>query len=186
MRQRALRASVTSTEAGVPKGDLGRRSSVCWALPRNQCVFLCRRCNMDWRWPPTYGSGPFAPATPCTHLPGRYSGPNKFKRRVAHPWSWDIGSSTSAAQTSLNMVRSRWRARPFGLSTKLVGARQLVRQDGGSGGQFYGAQPLQPTQTRAPTGERLQSSRRISGKMVRMVFCLPRTGQDLRLRYSAC
>jgi len=37
-----------------------------------------------------------------------------------------------------------------------VGARQLVRQDGGSGGQFYGAQPLQPTQTRAPTGERLQ------------------------------
>jgi len=38
----------------------------------------------------------------------------------------------------------------------LVGARQLVRQDGGSGGPFYGAQPLQPTQTRAPTGERLQ------------------------------
>ena len=27
-----------------------------------------------------------------------------------------------------------------------VGARQLVRQDGGSGGPFYGAQPLQPTQ----------------------------------------
>jgi len=74
---------------------------------------------MDWRWPPTYGSGPFAPATPCTHVPGRYSGPNKFKRRVAHPWSWDIGSSTSAAQTSLNMVRSRRKARPFGLSTKL-------------------------------------------------------------------
>ena len=38
----------------------------------------------------------------------------------------------------------------------LVGARQLVRQDGGSGGPFYGAQPPQPTQTRAPTGERLQ------------------------------
>ena len=73
---------------------------------------------MDWRWPPTYGSGPFAPATPCTHVPGRYSGPNKFKRRVARPWSWDIGSSTSAAWTSLNMVRSRRKARPFGLSTK--------------------------------------------------------------------
>src|SRR5271165_348569 len=28
----------------------------------------------------------------------------------------------------------------------------------GSGGQFYGAQPLQPTQTRAPTGERLQKN----------------------------
>ena len=41
---------------------------------------------------------------------------------------------------------------------KTVGARQLVRQDGGSGGQFYGAQPLQPTQTRAPTGERLQKT----------------------------
>ncbi len=49
-----------------------------------------------------------------------------------------------------------------------VGARQLVRQDGGSGGPFYGAQPLQPTQTRAPTGERLpffdirESSRRLT------------------------
>src|SRR5271165_853437 len=72
---------------------------------------------MDRRWPPTYGSGPFAPATPCTHVPGRYSGPNKFNRHVAHPWSWDIGSSTSAAQTSLNMVLSRRKARPFGLVT---------------------------------------------------------------------
>ena len=39
-----------------------------------------------------------------------------------------------------------------------VGARQLVRQDGGSGGPFYGAQPPQPTHTRAPTGERLPIS----------------------------
>ena len=75
--------------------------------------------TLDWGWPPTYGSGPFALATPCTHVPGRYSGPSKFKSRVAHPWSWDIGSSTSAAQTSLNMVLSRRKARPFGLSTKL-------------------------------------------------------------------
>ena len=75
--------------------------------------------TLDWRWPLTYGSGPFALATPCTHVPGRYSGPSKFKSRVAHPWSWDIGSSTSAAQTSLNMVLSRRKARPFGLSTKL-------------------------------------------------------------------
>jgi len=37
----------------------------------------------------------------------------------------------------------------------MVGARQLVRQGGGSGSPFYGAQPLQPTRTRAPTGERL-------------------------------
>jgi len=40
------------------------------------------------------------------------------KSRVAHPWSWDIGSSTSAAQTSLNMVLSRRKARPFALSSK--------------------------------------------------------------------
>jgi len=75
--------------------------------------------TLDWGWPPTYGSGPFALATPCTHVPGRYSGPSKFKSRVAHPWSWDIGSSTSAAWTSLNMVLSCRKARPFGLSTKL-------------------------------------------------------------------
>ena len=41
------------------------------------------------------------------------------------------------------------------IERNFVGARQLVRQDGGSGGQFYGAQPLQPTQPRAPAGERL-------------------------------
>ena len=75
--------------------------------------------TLDWGWPPTYGSGPFALATPCTHVPGRYSGPSKFKSRVAQPWSWDIGSSTSAAWTSLNMVLSCRKARPFGLSTKL-------------------------------------------------------------------
>src|SRR5208283_2904460 len=75
--------------------------------------------TLDWGWPPTYGSRPFALATPCTHVPGRYSGPSKFKSRVAHPWSRDIGSSTSAAQTSLTMVLSRRKARPFGLSTKL-------------------------------------------------------------------
>ncbi len=74
--------------------------------------------TLDWGWPPTYGSGPFALAMPCTHVPGRYSGPSNFKSRVAHPWSRDIGSSTSAAQTSLNMVFSRRKARPFGLSTK--------------------------------------------------------------------
>jgi len=75
--------------------------------------------TLDWRWPLTYGSGPFALATPCTHVPGRYSGPSKFKSHVAHPWSWDIGSSTSAAQTSLNMVLSRRKARPFVRRTNL-------------------------------------------------------------------
>ncbi len=35
--------------------------------------------TLDWGWPPTYGSGPFALATPCTYVPGRYSGPSKFK-----------------------------------------------------------------------------------------------------------
>jgi hypothetical protein len=72
----------------------------------------------DWRRPPTHGSGPFALATSCTPVPGCYSGPSQFKSRVPHPWSGDIGSSTSTAQTSLNLVRSRRKARPFGLSTK--------------------------------------------------------------------
>jgi hypothetical protein len=73
----------------------------------------------DWRWPPTHDSGPFALATPCAHVPGRYSGPTNDKSRVAHPWSWDLGSSTIAAQTRLNMVVSCEKARPFGLCTKL-------------------------------------------------------------------
>ena len=36
-----------------------------------------------------------------------------------------------------------------------VGARQLVRQEGGRAAHFTVRQPLQPTQTRALTGERL-------------------------------
>ena len=39
----------------------------------------------------------------------------------------------------------------------------MVRQDGGSGDPFYGAQPLQPTQEAAPTGERL---RKIAVKVI--------------------
>src|SRR3954454_25296527 len=77
------------------------------------------RGSPDWRWPATSGSGPLALATPCAQVPGRYAEPSNFQSRVAHPWSWDIGPSTSAAQTSLNMVQSRRKAPPFGLSTKL-------------------------------------------------------------------
>ena len=79
---------------------------------------LCaERGTPDWRGPATSGSGPLALATPCADVPGRYAGPSNFQSRVAHPRSWDIGPSTSAAQTSLNMVHRRPKARPFGLST---------------------------------------------------------------------
>ena len=56
----------------------------------------------------------------------------------------DIAGEVAAGERSLAQV---------GI---VVGAGQLVRQDGGSSGQFYGAQPLQLTQTCAPTGERLR------------------------------
>ena len=52
----------------------------------------------------------------------------------------------------------------------MVGARQFVRQDGGLDGPFYGAQPLQPTQTRAPTGERL---RKLSRKETALAHSCP-------------
>ena len=61
----------------------------------------------------------FALATPCAHVPGRYAEPSNFKISMAHPWSWAIGSSTSAAQRSFDMVVSCRKARPFVLSTKL-------------------------------------------------------------------
>jgi hypothetical protein len=81
---------------------------------------LCaERGTPNWPWPATSGSGPLALAMPCAQVPGRYAGPSNVKSRVAHPWSWDIGPSTSAAQTSLNVVHSRRKARTFGLSTKM-------------------------------------------------------------------
>ena len=68
----------------------------------------------DWRSPPSVGSGPFAIAGPCARVPGRYAEPRNVKNLVAHPWSWAIGSSTSAAQMSFDMVVCRRKARPFG------------------------------------------------------------------------
>src|SRR4029077_4767928 len=48
----------------------------------------------DWRSPPYVGSGPFAVAVPCARVPGRYAEPRNVKNRVAHPWSWALGSTT--------------------------------------------------------------------------------------------
>ena len=47
----------------------------------------------------------FALATPCAHVPGCYGDPSNFKIGIAHPWSWAIGSSTSAAQRSFDYGR---------------------------------------------------------------------------------
>src|SRR5204862_6624987 len=52
-------------------------------------------------------------------VPGRYAEPHNVKNLVAHPWSWAIGSSTSAAQRSFDMVVCRRKARPFVLITEL-------------------------------------------------------------------
>src|SRR5262249_29379947 len=76
------------------------------------------RGTPDWRWPATSGSGPLALATPCGQVPRRSAETSNFQSPVWHPWGWDNGPSNSAAQTSLNMVHSRQKARPFGLSTK--------------------------------------------------------------------
>jgi hypothetical protein len=47
----------------------------------------------------------FALATPCAYVPGCYAELSNFKIGVAHPWSWAIGSSTSAAQRSFDYGR---------------------------------------------------------------------------------
>jgi hypothetical protein len=47
----------------------------------------------------------FALATPCAHVPGCYAEPSNFKIGIAHPWSWAIGSSTSAVQRSFDYGR---------------------------------------------------------------------------------
>ena len=80
---------------------------------------LCaERGKPDWRRSATADSGPLALATRYAQVPERYARASNFNSRVAHPWSWDIGPSTIAAQTSLNMVHSHRKARPFGVRTK--------------------------------------------------------------------
>jgi hypothetical protein len=44
-------------------------------------------------------------ATPCANVPWCYAEPSNFKNGIAHPWSWVIGSSTSAAQRSFDYGR---------------------------------------------------------------------------------
>jgi hypothetical protein len=53
-------------------------------------------------------------ATPFAHVTGRYSGPGNFKSHVAHPWSWDIGSSTSALDPGGLQIDGDNLRRPFG------------------------------------------------------------------------
>jgi hypothetical protein len=45
--------------------------------------------------------------TPCARASRRYAEPKNFPIGIAHPWSWAIGSSTSAAQRSFDGVVSR-------------------------------------------------------------------------------
>jgi hypothetical protein len=86
---------VGSTEAGFPIGDLGPRSSASRALPRNQCVFRCRRCNTGRAWLPTCDSGPFSPGAPCTHVPGRYLSkiPVSMVRNKKRPLAGVLGAN---------------------------------------------------------------------------------------------
>ncbi len=45
--------------------------------------------------------------TPCARAPRRYAEPKNFQIGITHSWSWAIGSSTSAAQRSFDVVVSR-------------------------------------------------------------------------------
>ena len=87
--------------------------------PRPDALTEVQRALLNGWLQPTVGSCPFAIAMPCARVPGRYAEPSNFKIGIAHPWSWAIGSSTSAAQRSFDMVVCRRKARPFVLSTKL-------------------------------------------------------------------
>ena len=103
------------TGRGVP--EHGPRTSISQARqqrsvrpmsgqqPRGLRPSPARARTTDWRSPPSVGSGPFAIAGPCARVPGRYAEPRNVKNRVAHPWSWAIGSSTSAAQRSFEHGR---------------------------------------------------------------------------------
>jgi hypothetical protein len=58
-------------------------------------------------------------AVPCARAPGRHAEPSNIENLVAHPWSWAIGSSTSAAQRSFDLVVCRRKAQLFVLITEL-------------------------------------------------------------------
>ncbi len=45
--------------------------------------------------------------TPCARAPRRYAEAKNFPIGIAHSWSWAIGSSTSAARRSFDVVVSR-------------------------------------------------------------------------------
>ena len=77
--------------------------------------------------------------TPCARAPRRYAEPKNFQIGIAHPWSWAIGSSTSAAQRPFDMVVCRRKASSFVLITgsglrengrpSLTGTVRLRRMD---------------------------------------------------------
>ena len=65
------------------------------------------RTQLNWRSEVTVSLRALTLTTPCARAPRRYAEPKNFQIGIAHSWSWAIGSSTSAAQRSFDVVVSR-------------------------------------------------------------------------------
>ena len=75
--RRSYGALVTSTEPGFPKADLD--AIVVYGVTSKSVRLPVQKVQHWTGGGHPYGSGPFALATPCTDLPGRYSGPSNRK-----------------------------------------------------------------------------------------------------------
>jgi hypothetical protein len=75
----------------------------------------------------------FALATPCAHVPGCCAEPSNFKIGIAHPWSWAIGSSTSAAQSSFDYGRLPSESPAFRVEREIGASGHRPTIPGGNG-----------------------------------------------------
>jgi hypothetical protein len=65
------------------------------------------RIQLNWRSEVAVRLLASTVTTPCDRAPGRYAEPKNFPIGIAHSWSRAIGSSTSAARRSFDVVVSR-------------------------------------------------------------------------------
>src|SRR5262249_49151326 len=65
------------------------------------------RAQLNWGSEVTFCLRTLTITTPCARAPGQHAEPKDFQIGIAHSWSWAIGSSTSAAQRSFDVVVSR-------------------------------------------------------------------------------
>jgi hypothetical protein len=102
-----LRASVGSTEQDFREVILDGDCRTDRRYLEIRASSYAERAQLNWGSEVTVCLRSLTLTTPCARAPRRYAEAKNFPIGIARSWSWAIGSSTSAARRSFDVVVSR-------------------------------------------------------------------------------